>query len=134
MLGKQWSALCCLMGHTSGSMEDSGAEVISTVGVWLKRFQRRGILICGLKTVLVIVWWRMRLVLPLSKNLPEAKVKSFELIALAEEISKQPSIDTVVWSLVSILIKIYNDKDQAEQGNIQNTQIEEERTPGVEWS
>ena len=61
-------------------------------------------------------------------------MKRFGLIPLAEEISKQPSIDSVMWLLELILIKIYNDKDQAEQGNIQNTQIEEERTPGVEWS
>ena len=34
---------------------------------------------------------------PCPKSLPEAKVKSFGLIPLAEEISKQPSIDSVVW-------------------------------------
>ena len=38
---------------------------------------------------------------PCLKSLPEAKVKSFGLILLVEEISKQPSIDSVVWLLVS---------------------------------
>ena len=34
---------------------------------------------------------------PYWKSLPEAKVKRFGLIPLAEEISKQPSIDSVMW-------------------------------------
>jgi hypothetical protein len=34
---------------------------------------------------------------PCPKSLPEAKVKRFRLIALAKEISKQPSIDPVLW-------------------------------------
>ena len=41
------------------------------------------------------------------KNLPKVKVKRFTLIPLAEEISKQPSIVSVVWLLVT-LMKIYN--------------------------
>lgn len=55
---------------------------------------------------------------PCLKGLPKAKVKSFELIPLAEEISKQPSIDSAVWLLVLTLMKIYNEKEQAEQGKI----------------
>ena len=43
----------------------------------------------GLAAVLVIFWQRMW---PFStENLPEAKLKSFGLMALAEEISRQPS-------------------------------------------
>lgn len=45
-------------------------------------------------------------------------MKSFGLIPLAEEISKQPSIDSAVWLLVLTLMKIYNEKEQAEQGKI----------------
>ena len=37
---------------------------------------------------------------PCPKILPVAKLKSFELIALAEETSKQPSADSVLWLLV----------------------------------
>ena len=55
---------------------------------------------------------------PCPKSLPEAKVKSFGLIPLAEEISKQPSIDSVMWLLVLTLIEIYKEKEQAEQGKI----------------
>jgi hypothetical protein len=39
---------------------------------------------------------------PCSKRLPETKLKSFGLIPLAEEISKQPSIDSVVWLVISV--------------------------------
>ena len=48
---------------------------------------------------------------PCLKSLPEAKVKSFGLIPLAEEISKQPSIDFVMWILMVTLMKIYSEKE-----------------------
>lgn len=51
------------------------------------------------------------------KSLPEAKVKGFGLIPLAKEISKQPSIGSVVW-LVLILMKTYNEKEQGEKVKI----------------
>ena len=54
-------------------------------------------------------------------------MKSFGLNPLAKEISKQPSIDSVVWLLVLTLMKMYNEKEQAEQGKIQNVQFEEKR-------
>ena len=53
---------------------------------------------------------------PRLKSLPDTKVKSFRLIPLTEEISKQPSTDSVLWLLVVTLMKIYNEK---EQGNVQ---------------
>ena len=43
---------------------------------------------------------------------------------MAEEISKQPSIDSVVCLLVFTFMQIYNEKEQAEQGRIQNVQFE----------
>ena len=49
------------------------------------------------------------------KSLPEAKLKSFGLIVFAEEISRQPSVDCVVWLLVASLMQIFNVKEQAEQ-------------------
>lgn len=48
---------------------------------------------------------------PCPKSLPKVKVKSFGLIPLAKEISKH----SVVWLLVLTLMKIYNEKEQAEQ-------------------
>ena len=47
---------------------------------------------------------------PCLKSLPEANMKSFGLIPLAEEISKQPSIDSGVCLPVLTLVKIHNEK------------------------
>ena len=49
---------------------------------------------------------------------------------LAEEISKQPNIDSFMWLLVVDFTKIYNEKEQAKQGKLQNVQFEEKR---VTW-
>jgi hypothetical protein len=39
----------------------------------------------------------------------ETKLKSFGLMALTVEISRQPSVDCVAWSLVATLMQIYNE-------------------------
>lgn len=44
--------------------------------------------------------------LPCLKNLPEAKLNSFRLMELAEEISRKPHIDCVMWLLVITLMQI----------------------------
>ena len=47
------------------------------------------------------------------KNLPEAnKLMSFGLVALAEEIWRQPSTESALWLSVVTLMQIYNEKDQ----------------------
>ena len=61
------------------------------------------------------------------KNLSEAKLKSFWLMALAEEISRQPSDDSVLWLLVLTLMEIYDEKEQDEQGQTQNVEFEVKR-------
>jgi hypothetical protein len=48
-------------------------------------------------------------------------------MALAEETSRQPSIDFVIWLLVATVIQIYNVKVQVGQGEIQNMQSEEKK-------
>ena len=45
-------------------------------------------------------------------------MKSFELILLSDKISKQPSIEFVLWLLVETLMKTYNEKEKGEQGKI----------------
>ena len=45
----------------------------------------------------------------------------------ADKISRQLSIDCAVWRFVVILMQIYNEKEQAEQGKIQNVQFEEKK-------
>ena len=65
---------------------------------------------------------------PCPRSLPESKVKSFGIILLAEEISKQPSRDSEVWLLVVILLKICNKKEQAEQGKLQKVNFEKQKS------
>jgi hypothetical protein len=51
-------------------------------------------LICGIETVLVIFWGKnVTTFCPCLISLPEAALKNFGLTALAEEISKQSSVD-----------------------------------------
>ena len=57
-------------------------------------------------------------------------MESFELTALAEEISRQPSINCVAWLLVATLIQIYSEKEQVEQGKRQGVQFEDKAAPG----
>lgn len=45
---------------------------------------------------------------PCLKSLPEIKVKRFGLILLIDEISEQCSIDSVMYLLMCMFIKIYN--------------------------
>ena len=66
----------------------------------------RGIAVTGLTMCLSggiwnLVLWVMKAVECFKlKSLSEAKVKSFGLIPLAEEISKQPHLDSVMWFLL----------------------------------
>ena len=51
---------------------------------------------------------------PCSKNLCEGKLQSFDLVSKTE-ISRQPSIDSVTWLLVIILVQVYIEKEQMGQ-------------------
>lgn len=51
-------------------------------------------------------------------SLPEAKLEIFGLIQLGKENFKSPSIESVMWFLVLILMKIYNGKKQVEKEKI----------------
>lgn len=82
---------CCLMGHSSRYIHDSGAE---------------GNLNCGCLAQEVNMWLRdssydilaknLTAFCPCLKSLPEAKVKDFRVFVLANEIPKQPRIDSVL--------------------------------------
>jgi hypothetical protein len=61
--------------------------------------------------------WLLFFFNPCPKNLPEAKLKSFELMALGEEISRQPVFPV----FYDYLMKIYNEKKQTWQGEVQHT-------------
>lgn len=62
----------------------------------------------------MIFWQRIWPFPPCHKKLPESKLKSLGLISLVGEISRQPTIDHVLWSLVIILVWIHNEKGQSE--------------------
>lgn len=47
------------------------------------------------------------------KNLPQADMESFGLMSLAEEISIQTHVNSVMWLLMIALTQIYNEKEQA---------------------
>jgi hypothetical protein len=56
-------------------------------------------------------------------------------MSLAQEVSKEPRINSVLWLLVFTLMIIYHEEDQADQVKIQNVQVEEKRgTKKAEWS
>lgn len=44
---------------------------------------------------------------PCPKNSPVSKLNSRELIYLAEEVSRQPNTDFIVWLLVITLMQVY---------------------------
>ena len=55
-------------------------------------------------------------------------IEEFGLVALAEEISRQPGIDCVVWFSMITLLQIYNEEEQVGQGEIPSVQFEEKRS------
>ena len=46
--------------------------------------------------------------------MPKAKLKSYKLKALAEDISKQPCVDCVMWLIRASFMQTYNEKEQTE--------------------
>lgn len=57
-------------------------------------------------------------------------MKSPELMVLAAEISKQSSIDCAIWLLVTILMQIYNEEEQVQQGKLQTYSLRRKGAPG----
>ena len=54
---------------------------------------------------------------PCLKSMPEAKVKRFRLIILTKEVSKKPSVDSVLWFT---FMKCFDQMYQTEKRKIQN--------------
>lgn len=59
--------------------------------------------------------------------MPETKLESSGLLTLAE-MSRQPSIDCVLWLLVVTVRQLYNEKEQAAQRERWNIPFEENRS------
>lgn len=68
-----------------------------------------------------MIFWQRRWLgfCPCPKNMLEAKLKCLGPISLAEEISGQPVIDSVVWQLAIALMQTYSEEEQVEQKKIQ---------------
>jgi hypothetical protein len=63
-----------------------------------------------------------------------AELENYELIALAKDISRQPNIDCFTWFLLPAPLQIQNEKEQAEQGKMQNYSLRREgitENPGL---
>ena len=58
--------------------------------------------------------------LPLSKTRSEANWKSYGLSALVEDISRHPNTSYFTWLLMAMFTQIYNEKEKAKCGKIQN--------------
>lgn len=91
-LGKQVKALSWAQ---QAKLVRAGKTVVlramRTTTAWPRRFQKRGPLIRGLETILAVLWQRMWLFSALAHstpNLPDSKLKTFRLMALAEVISR----------------------------------------------
>lgn len=65
---------------------------------------------------------------PSPKDLLEPNLERFDLIAWAEEISWQPTVDSVM-CFVIIIMQVYSKKEQVRQKAIQNLQYDEEQSP-----
>ena len=116
----------CLMGHTSRSMENSAAEcdLMECVG-HAQEVTKENINMWPRNCDILVK--NMSALCPCLKSLPKAKMK-FGLNLLEEKVSKQPN---VLWLLALTLIKIYNEKEQAEQGETQNMYRLKKGTPGI---
>jgi hypothetical protein len=92
-LGNHWNALA---GLNEMSMEKSGVEGDLNCGGPSQDVSEENDLSLWSGNCSYVIFTKKCVLLPLSKTLPEAKVKRFGLMALAEEISKQPTIESVL--------------------------------------
>lgn len=67
---------------------------------------------------------------PYPKSLPEGKVKSFGLTPLAEEITRQPSIESVMWLLVFMLKRFMMKRGKLSRVNYKMKILRRKRAPG----
>ena len=118
----------CLMGHTGRSTENRDAK--SYLNCWglIKEDSEKNFSVLPRNHSCDILVNEVATFCPCPKSLPKAKVKSFRLIPLAEEISKQCRIHSVLGLLVFMLIKISNEKEQVEQSKLQNVSFKEKKS------
>lgn len=103
------------MGHITRWVEDGGGKSSIDYDSLTKKVSEN-INKCPRDFSCNILSNNMAALCPFPKNIPKAKLKSFRLIVLAEEISRQHNIDSVGWILLVTLMQLYNEKEQAKQG------------------
>jgi hypothetical protein len=116
-LWKQLDAKRDLRGHPSRSWKTVMLRAMWTREVGFQRFQRRTIL----ATELDVLWYfgnECGFFYSCPKNMPEAKLESFRPISWAEEISRKSNTDLVTGLLVTTLMQVYNEREQAGQKEI----------------
>ena len=114
------------MGHTGKGMEESVAETDLNCGGLARDTSKEKHLSMHPRDPSCDIFVKNVAVFCLCLNiLPEVKLQIFGLTAFAGEISKQPSVDCVLWLLMAVPIEIYNKNEQAKQGKLQNVQLEE---------
>lgn len=103
---------CCkliLRGHFNRNAVASIA--VKIVEVWRKRFQGGTIMTNELENIHDIFLQNCGCILQLSQSLPVAKFESNRMISLAQDISRQPKIDSALQELTVTLMQIYNEKN-----------------------
>lgn len=78
-------------------------KTIQTVEAHHKRLLREILLPGQLEIILVIFWQSLAACCLCPKNPLEADLEGFELISLAKDISRQPSINCATWLLAAVL-------------------------------
>ena len=96
-----------LKGHASRSLEDNNAETSvenvsagNNISNWARDY------LCDVLAKNVSAFC------PCPKNLLETKLNCLLQISLAEEISTQTNMNSVMWCLVVTLIWVYNEKSK----------------------
>lgn len=92
------------MDQLVGALKTMILRMISSLGDWLKRFQKR--IYIFPEDILYYFDNKDYVICPSSRSLHTAKLKRYALILLVEEIVKQPSIDSMTYLLVLTLIFI----------------------------
>jgi hypothetical protein len=103
-----------LIGY-SNSTEDSGAKGALNYGSLAQEGSEENICMWPRTVLEVFLAKNMAAFCPCLKHLLESELKSFGLSKLAEEISKQLHMDSVIWMLVLASVQVYDEKEQVEQ-------------------
>lgn len=121
---------CCklsLIGQPRRSLEVSAAKSDASCGAWLEGFWMGIILLTDWETILAIFW--QGIFCTWTKSFPEAIFKSNGLISMQRRFSGSLVL-TLLCSYSNHFMQIYNEKEEAEQKEVQSVEFEEKRAWG----